>query len=40
MKEFFKNKIDDIMSRNDLQRNLDFFYDRYMDFFPTGKLGS
>ena len=40
MKPFFENNINDIMSRNDFQRNQDFFYDRYMDFFPTGKLGS
>jgi len=40
MKQFFENEMDDIISRNDFQESLDFFYDRYMDFFPTGKLGS
>ena len=40
MKQVFENEGDDIMGRNDFQKNLDFFYDRYMDYFSTRKIGS
>lgn len=40
MKQFFENEIDDLMGRNNFQRNLDFFYERYRDLYPTRRLGS
>ena len=40
MEQFFENEIEDIICRDGFQRDLDFFYDRYTDFFPAGKIGS
>ena len=40
MKSLYEDEKMDIMDRNDFQGSLDFFYDRYLVFFPIGKVGN
>ena len=39
MKSLYEEQPIDFMQRDDFQGSLDFFYGRYLDFFPTGKVG-
>ena len=38
MKAIYEKPLKDVSQRDDFQENLDFFYERYMDYFPKNKL--
>ena len=40
MRLSIKNEQMDLFKRDNLQANLDFFYERHLDLFDTGKIGS
>jgi hypothetical protein len=38
MKPSYNNQMQEFMHRDDFQGRLDYFYTRYIDYYPTGKL--